>query len=140
MISCRSVSLIMRMGAERPFRHDRHFSEASNFHIGVSRGRRFDSHGRSLQRHQPELAIHESRFFLVKPAPLPSGKCLQSLEPRAWQGVDSRFRPMPPKPPGRKKTCLQVGGPSLKTWGRFGSLDRGRRLCTSAALVLQQGT
>jgi hypothetical protein len=32
---------------------------------------------------------------------------------------------MPPKPPGWKKTCLQVGGPSLKTWGRFGSLDRG---------------
>jgi hypothetical protein len=42
---------------------------------------------------------------------------------------------MPPKPPGWKKTCLQVGGPSLKTWGRFGLLDRGRRPCTSAALL-----
>jgi len=33
-------------GAWRPLRHDRHFSEASSFHIGVLRGRRMASSGR----------------------------------------------------------------------------------------------
>jgi hypothetical protein len=42
-----SVSLIMCTGgAYRPFRHDRHFSEASSFQIGVSRGLRIASSGR----------------------------------------------------------------------------------------------
>ena len=54
VISCRSLSLIMRTGgAERPFRHDRHFRDASSFQIGVSRGRRMASSGklaRVLQR------------------------------------------------------------------------------------------
>ena len=44
---CVAVSLIMWTGgAERPFRHDRHLSEASSFQIGVSRGRRMASRGR----------------------------------------------------------------------------------------------
>jgi hypothetical protein len=39
-ISHVSVSLIICTGgAYRPFLHDRHFSAASSFHIGVSRGR-----------------------------------------------------------------------------------------------------
>jgi hypothetical protein len=47
MISRASVSLIIRTGSvERPFRHDRHFSDASSFHIGVSRGRRIALSGR----------------------------------------------------------------------------------------------
>jgi hypothetical protein len=51
------------------------------------------------------------------------------LEPGARRRVESRFRPMPPKPPGREKTCLQVGGPRGMPWGRFGgSLDRGMAL------------
>src|ERR1700681_1615792 len=33
-------------GAYRPFLHDRHFSAASSFQIGVSRGRRIASSGR----------------------------------------------------------------------------------------------
>jgi hypothetical protein len=48
------VSLIMCTGgAYRPFLHDRHFSEASSFQSGVSRGRRIASSGklaRILQR------------------------------------------------------------------------------------------
>ena len=41
------VSLIIRTGdAWRPFRHERHFSEASSFQIGVSRGRRMAFSGR----------------------------------------------------------------------------------------------
>ena len=41
------VRLIMRTGgAERPFQQDRHLSEASSFHIGVSRGRRMAFSGR----------------------------------------------------------------------------------------------
>ena len=35
-------------GRYRPFRHDRHFSEASSFHIGASRGRRLAA---GLRRH-----------------------------------------------------------------------------------------
>src|SRR3977135_3132776 len=47
VISRFSASLIMCTGgALRPFRHDRHFSEASSFHSGVSRGRRMASSGR----------------------------------------------------------------------------------------------
>jgi hypothetical protein len=39
VIARASVSLIIRTGgAERPFRHDRHFNEASSFQIGVSLG------------------------------------------------------------------------------------------------------
>ena len=64
-----------------------------------------------------------------------SGKCCNRWNSGPGQTSNPRFRPMPPKPPGWKKTCLQVGGPSLKTWGRFGLLDRGRRPCTSAALL-----
>jgi len=41
------VSLIIRTGgAERPFRQDLHFSEASSFQIAVSRGRRMATSGR----------------------------------------------------------------------------------------------
>jgi hypothetical protein len=40
VISRVAVSLIMCTGgAQRPFLHDRHFSAASSFEIGVSRGR-----------------------------------------------------------------------------------------------------
>jgi hypothetical protein len=35
----------MHGGAYRPFLHDRHFSAASSFQIGVSRGRRIASSG-----------------------------------------------------------------------------------------------
>jgi hypothetical protein len=47
VISYVAVSLIMCTGgAYRPFRHDRHFSAASSFQTGVSRGRRMASSGR----------------------------------------------------------------------------------------------
>ena len=47
VISLAAVRLIIRMGgACCPFRHDRHFNEASSFQIGVSRGRRMASSGR----------------------------------------------------------------------------------------------
>jgi hypothetical protein len=49
-------------GAYRPFRHDRHFSDASSFQTGVSRGRRIASNGRLarvLHRlHQPRPPLH----------------------------------------------------------------------------------
>jgi hypothetical protein len=46
-ISRSLVSLIMCTGgAYRPFLHDRHFSAASSFQIGVSRGRLIASSGR----------------------------------------------------------------------------------------------
>jgi hypothetical protein len=54
VISRSSVNLFMCTGgAYRPFLHDRHFSAASSFQIGVSRGRRIASSGmlaRVLQR------------------------------------------------------------------------------------------
>jgi hypothetical protein len=52
---------------------------------------------------------------------------LQSLELRARPDVESSLPADAAKAPGWKKTCLQVGGPRLKTWSRFGLLDRGRR-------------
>jgi len=59
VISRVSVNLIMCTGimctggAWRPFLQERHFSEASSFHIGVSRGRRMASSGR-LARLAPD--------------------------------------------------------------------------------------
>ena len=62
VISRAAVSLIIRTGgACRPFRHDRHFNEASSFQIGVSRGRRMASSGR--------LARLAAITFHLKPAP-----------------------------------------------------------------------
>jgi hypothetical protein len=54
---------------------------------------------------------------------------LQSLELRARPDVKSSLPADAPKPPGREKTCQQVGGPRGMPWGRFGgSLDRGMAL------------
>jgi hypothetical protein len=53
VISRASVSLIIRTGGvQRALRQDLHFSDASSFHKGVSRGRRMASSGlaRVLQR------------------------------------------------------------------------------------------
>jgi hypothetical protein len=47
VISRVAVSLIMCTGgAWRPLRQERHFSDASSFHSGVSRGRRMADSGR----------------------------------------------------------------------------------------------
>ena len=103
---------------------------------------RFGAHGRPLQRHHPGLAIHDplrqasgGALPLGQATAALSGKCCNRWNSRHGEASNPHFRPMPPKPPGRKKTCLQVGGPSLKTWGRFGLLDRRRRPCTSTALL-----
>ena len=52
----------------------------------------------------------------------PHGKMLHSAGTAEAANV-SRFRPMPPKPLAGRKPAYQVGGPSLKTWGRFGLLE-----------------
>jgi hypothetical protein len=45
-VAASSFLLTRTDGAQRPLRQDRHFSETSSFHIGVSRGRRMASSGR----------------------------------------------------------------------------------------------
>jgi hypothetical protein len=54
----------------------------------------------------------------------PSGKCCRRWNHGTRRGVDSSLLADAAKTPGRETTSLQVGGPGLKTWGRFGSLDR----------------
>jgi hypothetical protein len=64
VISRLSVSLIMCTGgAWRPFSHDRHFSAASSFQIGVSRGRRMASSGRLA------LVLHRLHSTSSQPSP-----------------------------------------------------------------------
>jgi hypothetical protein len=57
-ISRVSVNLMMHTGgASRPFRHDWHFSEASSFQIGVSRGLRIASNGKLARVSQRCISI-----------------------------------------------------------------------------------
>jgi hypothetical protein len=63
--------------------------------------------------------IAPDRFFLVKPAPLPSGKCCNRWNRKLGDTSNPRFRPDAPVAPGREKTCPQVDGPRGMPWGRF---------------------
>jgi hypothetical protein len=69
VISRASVSLIMCTGgAWRPLRQVRHFSEASSFHSGVSRGRRMSASGRlarELQRLHSPHRTHRQQFIQI---------------------------------------------------------------------------
>src|SRR5205807_1754450 len=64
VISRASVSLIMRAeGACRPLLQDRHFSDASNFQIGVSRVLRIASSGRLAR------VLHRAHSISSEPKP-----------------------------------------------------------------------
>jgi hypothetical protein len=58
--------------------------------------------------------ITPDRFFLVKPAPLPSGKCCNRWNSRHGEASNPHFRPMPPKRSDRKETSQKVGGPGVE--------------------------
>jgi hypothetical protein len=91
------VSLIMRTGgAERPFLHDRHFSDASSFQTGVSRGRLIASSGRLAQ------VLHHLHSISSQPSPplrhcaIVGDGCAVALHPD-WEMVLMRWG-MPPPP------------------------------------------
>ena len=77
----------------------------------------------------------EQRLVTGRKPPPRRRERLQSLELRARPDVNVASGRCPQSPLAGRKPGLQVGGPSLKTWGRFGLLDRGRRPCTSTALL-----
>ena len=92
---------------------------------------RFGAHGRPLQRHHPGLAIHDplrqasgGALSLGQATAALSGKCCSRWNSRHGEASNPHFRPMPPKPPGRKQTCQRLAAPGRIPGAVWSSVDR----------------